>query len=91
MPYMDTCQYIARALCQVMGNSRKADNAFSVMIGGNLIDHQVDIVCLYCEQFSGKSCRRHLYVHHNPYALNPILMEIFSCLPQFIFRVSENT
>lgn len=91
VPYMDTCQYMARELCQVMGDNRKADNAFNVTIGGNLINHQVDIVSLYCEQFSGKSCKRHLRVHHNPYDINPILMEIFSCLPQFIFRESENT
>jgi hypothetical protein len=86
---MDACKYIACELCQVMGDSRKADNAFNVIIGGNLINHRVAIVSLYSEQFSGKSYKRYLYVHHNLYAPNPITKEIFSAVPQFIFRESE--
>jgi len=74
-----------------MEDSRKTNSAFNVMIGDDLINRQVGVVSLCREQFSEKSCKRHLYVHHNPYDLNPILMEIFSCVPQFIFRESENT
>lgn len=89
VPYMDTCKYISRESCQVMGDSKKANSAFNVMIGGDLINRQVGVVSLYREQFSRTSCKRHLYVHNNPYAPNPIPKEIFSCVPQFIFRESE--
>lgn len=90
VPYMETCKYISRESCQVMGDSRKANSAFNVMIGGDFMNRQVGVGSLYREQFSRTSCKRHLYVHHNPYALNPIPKEIFSRVPQFIFLENED-
>lgn len=90
VPYIETCKYISRESCQVMGHSRKANSAFNVMIGGDLINRQVGIVSLYREQLSRTSRQRHLYVHHNPYALNPIPKETFSGVPLLIFLESKD-
>jgi len=87
---METCKYISSESCQVMRDSRKANSAFNVMIGGDLINRQVGIVSLYCEQISRTSCKCHLYVHHNPYALNPIPKETFSGVPLLIFLESKD-
>lgn len=88
--YGDRQIQISRDSGQVVGETRAWNGAFNTRIKGKLINREVSAVALYREQFLESSFKRHLYVYHNPYALNPIPEQIFSGLPQFVVRKDQS-
>ncbi len=74
----------------IVGESRAWNGAFNTIFGGVLLNQHVGAVALYREQFSRLSYTRNLYIYHNPYTTNPITENIFSDLPQFVFRKNED-
>ena len=74
----------------VVGESRAWNGAFNTVFRGALLNRHVSAVALYREQFSRFSYNRNLYIYHNPYTTNHIPEDIFSDLPQFVFKKNED-
>jgi len=87
--YGDRQIQISCDLGQIVGETRARNGAFNTLIKSDLLNRNASAVALYREQLLESSFTRHLYVYHNPYALNPIPEEIFSGLPQFLFLRDE--
>ena len=75
---------------QIKREKRVNNGVFNTVIKSNVLNRQVSAVALYRERFLRASYERQLCVYHNPYALNPLPEEIFSDVPQFVFRKDEN-
>jgi hypothetical protein len=74
----------------IIGESRAWNGAFNTVVRGNLLNRQVSAVALYRERFLQSSYSRQLCIYHNPYTTKPILENIFSDLPQFVFRKNDD-
>lgn len=84
--YGDRQIQVSRNPPQVVRERRAWNGTFNTVVKSNLLNREVSAVGLYREQFLETSCERSLYVYHNPFAYNHIPEEVFSDLPQFVFR-----
>jgi hypothetical protein len=67
-----------------LGEYHKPDGIFTTIRAGHRIRQQLSAVAIYREDVVDTTVNQYMRIYHNPFATNPLPIEIFRGLPQFI-------